>query len=202
MAVTQVAFEIPAAIQKGIDKGIFFRFGGVIRDQAGHIVTHLKEVELPKPESSSKKMLEFAKNNKYILIGTAIATAVAATITYVVVKNKKNEEIKVPKCIVDFNEAFMAYIDAIKNKTVSEDKIDAVMSALDEINKNQNEGKLDITFSVENASLLIDMVKSYTVSFAKANSFNLLESDCDDTNEIISLQRYLNIQKQIFAKCA
>jgi len=71
MAVTQVAFEIPPAIQEGIDKGMFFRFGGVIRDQAGHIVTHLKEVELPKAESSSKKLMEFAKNNKYILIGTA-----------------------------------------------------------------------------------------------------------------------------------
>lgn len=33
--------------------------------------------------------------------------------------------------------------------------------------------------------MLIDMLKSYTVSFAKANSFDLPERDCDDTNEII-----------------
>ena len=54
------------------------------------------------------------KRINILLLGTAIASAIAAGIIYVVVKNKKNKEEKIPKCVVDFNDSFMEYVDAIK----------------------------------------------------------------------------------------
>lgn len=204
MAVAQIAFEIPPIIQKGIDDGILIRFGGVVRDQAGHIVKHLKEVPIPEADGNINQgnIMAFAKKNKYLLIGTVIVTAVAAGVTYVVVRNKKNQKVRIPKCVADFNESFMEYVDSIKKGAVSEEKIDRVMTALEEIKKNQENGNINITFSIENANLLLDMVRNYTIKFAEANSFEILEDAFDKENEIGSLQRYLKIQKRVFERCA
>lgn len=204
MAVTQIAFDIPQAIQEGIDAGELLRFGGVVRDRAGHIVKHLKEVPIPETDSSAGEnaIVEFAKKNKYFIIGTAIASAIAAGIIYVVVKNKKNKGEKIPKCVVDFNESFMEYVDAIKKGAVSEEKIDKVIMALEEIKENQDKENITITFSVENISILLGMVRDYTIKFAEANAFEIQEEDTNSYDELEGLQRYLKIQKQIFKKCA
>lgn len=206
MVVKQVAFEIPDVIQKGIDNGTLFRFGGTVRNAAGHIVKHLDEVLVPIEERkvASKNLMEFVKKNKNIFIGLGVifVVAVATGITYVVVKNKKGEEIKIPKCVADFNEAFMSYIDSIKKENVSKDKIEKVIVALDNIKKEQIEGNIDIEFLIENASLLIDMIKNYTEKLAEGNSFEITDYEPQNAEEIICLQHYLNIQKQVFDQCA
>lgn len=203
MAITQIAFKIPPEIQAGIDAGALLRFGGVVRDRAGHIVKHLEEVSMPEADNSAGEntVVQFAKKNKYFIIGTAIA-AIAAGVIYVVVKNKKNKEERIPKCVADFNESFAEYVDSIKMGAVSEKKIDKVMIALEEIKRNQEKETITITFSVENISLLLGMVRDYTVKFAEANSFEIQEEDIKEYDEIDGLQHYLKIQKQIFEKCA
>ena len=203
MAITQIAFKIPPEIQAGIDAGALLRFGGVVRDRAGHIVKHLREVSMPEADNSAGEntVVQFAKKNKYFIIGIAIA-AIAAGVIYVVVKNKKNKEERIPKCVADFNESFAEYVDSIKMGAVSEKKIDKVMIALEEIKRNQEKETITITFSVENISLLLGMVRDYTMKFAEANSFETLEEDIKEYDEIDGLQHYLKIQKQIFEKCA
>ncbi len=203
MAITQIAFKIPPEIQAGIDAGALLRFGGVVRDRAGHIVKHLEEVSMPEADNSAGEntVVQFAKKNKYFIIGIAIA-AIAAGVIYVVVKNKKNKEERIPKCVADFNESFAEYVDSIKMGAVSEKKIDKVMIALEEIKRNQEKETITITFSVENISLLLGMVRDYTMKFAEANSFETLEEDIKEYDEIDGLQHYLKIQKQIFEKCA
>lgn len=201
MAIKQIAFDIPLAIEKGLEDGTLFRFGGVIRDATGAIVTHLKEVPVPKTKSDA--ILDFAKNNKYVLIGTAVITAIAAVgITYVVVKNKKNEDEKVPKCLIDFNQSFSEYLDSIKSGSVNEEKIDDIISALKEIRKDHENGYLRIDFSIESVNMLLDMIKDYTIKLAKANSFEIPEHDLDYDDKMAELQHYLQIQKQVFEKCA
>lgn len=203
MAITQIAFKIPPEIQAGIDADALLRFGGVVRDRAGHIVKHLEEVSMPEADNSAGEntVVQFAKKNKYFIIGIAIA-AIAAGVIYVVVKNKKNKEERIPKCVADFNESFAEYVDSIKMGAVSEKKIDKVMIALEEIRRNQEKETITITFSVENISLLLGMVRDYTMKFAEANSFETLEEDIKEYDEIDGLQHYLKIQKQIFEKCA
>ena len=66
-------------------------------------------------------VVAFAQKNKYVLIGTAVAVT-ATGIVYIVVKNKKNQEVKIPKCIADFNKAFIEYMDSIRTGAVSEKK--------------------------------------------------------------------------------
>ena len=45
MSLNQVTIEIPLNIQKGLDSGIYKRYGSIIRNSSGHIVKHLKEVK-------------------------------------------------------------------------------------------------------------------------------------------------------------
>lgn len=203
MAVTQIAFDIPPEIQAGIDAGVLLRFGGVVRDKAGHIVKHLEEVSIPEANSSAGEntVIQFAKKNKYFIIGTVLV-AIAAGVIYVVAKNKKNEEEKIPKCVADFNESFTEYVNSIKTGTVSEKKIDNVMMALEQIKRNQEKENIRISFSVENVGLLLGMVRDYTMKFAEANSFEIQEDDIKRYDEIEGLQHCLKIQKQIFEKCA
>ena len=204
MGIAQVAFEITPAVQKGLDNGTLFRYGGVVRDAAGHIATHLKEVPIPEVDSSSalKALSNFAKKNKHAIIGAGIGLCIFGVSTYIVVKNSKNEEVKVPKCIMDFNVVFMEYINSIKNENVTEEIIDKVMMTLDEIQTNQDNGSISIEFSIENVNLLLEMVRDYTMRFAKANKYEILEDDAGEESEIINLKNYLEIQKSIFTECA
>lgn len=204
MAVAQITFEIPLEIQKGIDEGTLIRFGGVVRNQAGQIVKHLREIPVSKVDSNAigSKIMGFAKRNKYFLIGTVIVTALTVGVTYVVVRNKKNEEVKIPKCVVDFNEAFTEYVNSIRKGNVNEEKIEKVMIALEELKMNQENGNINITFSIENTNMLLSMVSNYTIKFAEANSSEIPEADIDKENEINSLQHFLKIQKQIFERYA
>ena len=50
LPIQPVAFLIPPDIQLGLDAGKLVRYGGIIRNQLGHIVTHLKEVPIPSKE--------------------------------------------------------------------------------------------------------------------------------------------------------
>ena len=45
MSLNQVTIEIPLNIQKGLDSGIYKRYGSIIINSSGHIVKHLKEVK-------------------------------------------------------------------------------------------------------------------------------------------------------------
>ena len=215
MSVAQVAFDIPPAIQAGIDAGTLIRYGGVVRDTAGHIVKHLKEIPIPRQANQAAKavpvaaknvgvgtkIMNFAKKNKYLLIGAVIVTAIVGGVTYFVVKSKKGEDevVAIPQCVIDFNTSLMAYINAIRNSKVTEDAIDKVLSAFQKIKDNQDKGVLDGDFSYENAELLIKMIKDYTEKLVQANNLEM-PSDIEIKNDkIIDLQTYLNIQKQVFA---
>lgn len=199
MGVAQVAFDIPPAIQLGLDAGTLIRYGGVVRDQAGHIVKHLKEVPIVENnEGVIKEVMRFAKKNKYaLIIGTAV-TAVIGGITYIIYKNKKGEAVKIPKCVDDFNTALMKYVGAIRKGKVSESDIDRVLTALAEIKINQKNGRLDGEFSFENAELLLEMIKEYTIRLAAANDYEISENLESKNDNIIDLQTYLNVQKDVF----
>lgn len=73
--------------------------------------------------------------------------------------------------------------------------------ALEEIRKNKDEENITMTFSAENISILLSMVRDYTIKFAEANAFEIQKEDTNSYDELEGLQRYLKIQKQIFKKC-
>lgn len=203
MSVTQVAFDIPPLIQQGLLNGTLVRYGGVVRDTAGHIVTHLKEIPVPKADSALKKMGTFIKKNKnpiIIITVSAIALTVAG-ISYVVIKNKNQKEEKIPTCVVSFNEAFTKYVTEIKERNLSESTLDTLLNSIDDIKQTEKSRSITITIPIDNSEVLIGMLKSYTEKLAAANNY-IYETDADSTNEMEQIKRFLTIQKEIFQHCA
>ena len=74
MSLNQVTIEIPLNIQKGLDSGIYKRYGSIIINSSGHIVKHLKEVKAGEP---GQQVVKGLAKNKYVLV-TAIGATVLA----------------------------------------------------------------------------------------------------------------------------
>jgi hypothetical protein len=72
--------------------------------------------------------------------------------------------------------------------------------------KNNENGTISIDFSAEQLNTLVTLVFDYTRKLAEVNAVELNELNepiAVSTNDtIISLQRYLKIQKRIFEKVA
>lgn len=196
MPLLPVAFDIPPFIQEGLANGSFIRYGGVVRDQAGQIVQHLTEVEMITNEGAgiAKRAFSFVKKNKWAI---GVALVAAGGIAWAVSKNRKNQSVRVPKCLVDFDAAFQRYIVSAKDGTINQKIIEDVLVSLEEIRKNQETGKMSIEFSVENARLVIDMVREYTEKLAVANSAEIPTDISESGNAIIDLQQYVERQKDI-----
>lgn len=210
MAIEQVTLYIPDNIKQGLDNGMLVRSGGVVRDLNGKIVTHLKESNVDAEEVkkglkvAGENIVEFASKHKNILIGTgvlAVITIVGAATAYIVNKDKSKDETANIDLAEELNAALCEYLNSIREKTVSSNIIENVLSVLEKIQKEQNNEKIEITFSVDSFTSLMDLIRDYTEKIALANSFNISNFQCEDNN-IQQLKHYLSIQKQVFDNCA
>lgn len=215
MGIEQVAFEIPPAIQVGLDSGSLVRYGGVVRDAAGHIVAHLQEIAITKDVLSGtntsqiveagfnagEKVLGFAKKNKYLIAGVTVAAAVTivGAMVYATAKKKEEKQDGIPSSLVRFNNALLYYVNSIRNGNVTEEGIDNVIRALNEVKRDRETKTLDGNINLQNTDLL-NMIRDYTERLTRANHFFVPKDAYIMRDNIIDLQRYLDIQKQMFAR--
>lgn len=123
------------------------------------------------------------------------AAAGIGTWTYNKVKNHE------PKVITEFRAALKTYIDAIRKGNMSVDKINNLMSALEELKKNKDYKKISIQLTTEELEVLVGRIYEYTVNLAKDNEVDLIADElqiADKGNVIINLQNCLRAQKRIF----
>lgn len=202
METIQVIFEVPRVVQEGINSGALRLFGGVVRNQKGEIVYHLRDV-LEIVEKANTK-------NKMIAAGVGIlGTFAVVSGTYAVYKilNKKNI---LPNVINDFNQSFVEYIIAAKNMEINTDvinKLDDSAELLKDILKNKDkrlnlEGALDL----QQLNELIDSVYRYTLDLIDKNMMEVNEIERSEYFEfgsnIVDLQNYLQLQRKVFDRCA
>ena len=213
MSTAQVDFIIPSDIEQGLQNGTLIRFGGIVRNEAGQIVKHLEEVDdlanedvkenadpaAEEETNSLNPILEFVKENKILIAGAAAIAAAVGGIVYFVRRSKKRKQKAVSQCVADFSQALMAYVDAIRLKCVSQEHIDAVLNALDAIKENMDKGLIDSGFKLENAALLLEMIKDYTEKLADANGYELPDGIELRNDNIVDIRKYLAIQKDVFS---
>lgn len=208
MPVVQDAFFIPDDIATGLATGLYRRIGSVVRyavgPNKGQIVKHLKPIDLNAVEEAQGlgvKSLQFVKRHKK---GTIIAVAGAAAVgagAWVYNKVKNHE----PKVVTEFRAALRVYIDAIREGSMDIDKIDKLMSALEELKKHKDYEKISIQLTTEELEVLVGRIYEYTIKLAEDNDVEL-EADTLNTVEmrnsgtIINLQNYLRAQRKIFEK--
>ena len=184
--IQQVAFEIPAAIAAGIARGEYRQFGGVVRDGAGHIVKHLKPVELAESANQAKQLaqqaIDLAKKNPKAAIG-AVAVAGVAVVggaAYGAVRSIRGEREREEHeaRMAAFNVAFNEYLACLGDEGPTVEKVDALEAAIDAL------ADIGRGFTVEiegdQFKTLVESVSDYTTRLAKANGMK-------DANPILQL---------------
>ena len=207
MALIQVAMEVPDDIALLIDAGELIRRGGVVRDASGHIVKHLKEVDLPDAAEGAEmtqKALAMAKQYKYPLIGIGIAAvaAIGGVVAYKLTTKQKNDaDKKLSEDAVAFNEAMTRYLDSIKDGNLNEGDLEGIIRQVDGLREGLD-GKT-VTHDIDGGQLetLVDMLRTYTEKLAAANGASLREApsveDAGEYGNVILLRHYLGEQQRI-----
>jgi len=223
MAIIQVAYEVTDDVYAALATGVLKRFGSVVRCRTG-IKMHLKEVPIPKTESStvvkaasasataSKSVFSVIKDTvrkhpvAAVVTGVVLGAASAGGIAYGKYKAKKkqtDEKIELPGCVKDFNNAFSAYLDEVRAGNLNESTLDTLIEELNQMKERIGSSESEIVVSAEQLDTLMNIVFDYTRQLAKANSYKVVklrEPETHSTDEAIDgLQECLSIQKQIFA---
>lgn len=207
--IQQVAFEIPPAIAAGIARGEYRQFGGVVRDAAGHIVKHLKVVDIDRDADQAKQLAQqaiaLAKKNPKAAIGAA-AVAVVGGAAYGVVKHikGKKEREEHEARMAAFNIAFNEYLECLGDEDLTVEKIDELEAAIDAL--ADTERGFTVEIEGDQFKALVKSVSDYTTRLAKANGMKatnpilqLFEKKPQDLN---ALRECLATQREILELAA
>lgn len=207
--IVQPTFHIPPDIAVGLLTGDFIRFGGVVRDTAGRLVTYLKEVPPPdKAVAEGAKRAAMTLRNPWVVVGVGVLTLVAVSGGVVLAqkKRRKNAEPIVPDCVQDYTQSLHAYLDAIQAGELDADIVDRLVTDLDAVIAYGEGVDTTVAFSSDQLATLTRVVLEYTTELAKANDFKLdgdgRPSVIADEDDVLDLRRYLELQRQIFRAAA
>ena len=206
MAIVQDAFDIPDDIATGLATGLYRRIGSVVRyavgPNKGQIVKHLKPIDLNAVEESqgvSVKALRFVKEHKKesVIIAAGVAAVGVGAWAYNTIKNRE------PKVVTEFRAALSVYIDAIRQGNMDIEKINNLMTTLEELKNHKDYDKISVQLTTEELEILVGRIHEYTIKLARDNYIELSEQELNTakTNSsatIINLENYLKTQKKIF----
>ena len=212
MPVQQVAFYVPPEIQEKIALGILKQWGGVVRDNKGHIVKHLEPVPF-KPDDTAdvaQKAIALAKSNKNVVIGVgAVAVAAVAAISGLAIKkivdgrNAKAAESAAAALAAEFGEALQEYMEAVQQGSMDEGRIDRLLFAIDALGSGED---AKVTVSLKQMKSLCSTIYDYSVALEKANKVKVVDfkrpkpkSSADAFDDV---RECLLRQKQIFQMVA
>jgi len=207
--IVQPTFHVPPDIAAGLLSGDFIRYGGVVRDTAGRLVIHLKEI--PTPEKAVGEVAKHAAlslKNPWIVVGVGVLTlvAVGGGVVLTVKKRRKDTEPDVPGCVQSYNLSLRAYLEAIQSGSLEAGIIDRLIADLDAVVAYGEQGNTTVAFSPEQLATLTKVVLEYTGELAKVNNVELDEAEATSENAesgvVVNLRRYLEFQRRIFGEAA
>lgn len=192
MAVEQVAFDIPKAIEAGLTSGELVRHGGIVRNAAGHIVKHLDEVPTPKLDKALEHARAFTQNNpKLVIAGVAATVAISGAVVAVSAAKRK----KFNEANEKLDLALGEYLKAIVDQSMNLEVVEALDIALDELRSLTGKQTSDLL-----SSEVLDSLVSYSRDFILHNSPKDLTAT--ETPQVVSLEEYLAQQRQVFNKAS
>ncbi|MEG9294982.1 hypothetical protein V6B33_00850 [Mangrovibacillus sp. Mu-81] len=190
MPIVQDLYKIPDDIMMKISTGENIRYGGVVRNNKGQIVKHLKPIHM------SEAILQYAWNNRDTLIKVGKGGLYIARNYF---KSKKKQD---PDVVGKFREGLKVYLYAVRNGALTMEIISDMMERLGELKIHPNSEKINIVLSVEELDVLLNQMFEYTQKLAGDNAIELTSREKEtlshSMNPIINLQHCLETQKRIF----
>ncbi len=206
--IRQSTFLIPIELEAGLRSGDLIQWGGIVRNQAGQIVKHLKEIDLPPAdEKAGATVVKMFKNPK-VIIGSIVVGALAtgAAVAATARKRKQSAGRGVPEPLANYNAALAAYLEAVREGRLDADIIDRLISALDlAMTFSEADGNITLDFSSRQAQMLVKLVLDSTRQLAEENSLELDElhdQELPPQANVIDLRRHLEVQLKIFGGAA
>lgn len=197
--ISQQTFFIPPEIQAGLAAGDLIQYGGIVRNQVGQIVKHLKVIDLPvdggKAAAAALKLLKDPK----VMAGAAVVAVIAASAGAVAAVRKRKKTL--PECVTEYNASLGAYLEAVRTGSLDADIIDRLISALDAVVAYSDEGgSIALDFSTEQAALLVKLVVDSTKQLAEDNSLELAAlAEPQIGDNVLDFRRHLEVQRKIFS---
>ena len=203
MPVLQTAYYIDDELYKKVLSGELQQFGTVLRS-GGKFVKFLDEVPMPKQskkvaQKAVKKqgsaVFQVVKEHKAVAIGVGVAAAAGGAVAYAFQSKKEEKARQKEKDIRAFEKAMKSYLGAIQKGKLSVRIINNLMESIETLENNKN-----IKLSKGELNVFVDMIYNYTLNLANDNGFDLRQIKKPSSKKnIVDLQRYLDVQKQIFA---
>jgi hypothetical protein len=200
-----VYLDFPEDILVGLANGDFTRFGSVIRNSTS-IVAHLPEVAGP----PSEKVIEdvagaVGKNGKAVLIGIGVTVcAIGGTLLWRRWRKGRAKPSSLASVSL-FNDETVRYLAAMRDGTLSPERVDALILAIDSFVEESKVGDVTLEVSREESEAFLTVVTDYTRRFAEANSVPLdeiPEATSSGGGPIVDLRERLEAQKLIFQRAA
>lgn len=226
MPIIQVSMSISDESLVGLVSGDLVRTGGVVRDAGGHIFEHLKDASKKEVASQGKKIatqtksisidnletsfitkaISVANNNKrktgLIISGVALLGASTVYRVSKITKKKNNKQISEVEENTELNDALNNYITSARKGELTIEIIVNLKKKLTEIRKSED--STVVKLDVKQLQNLIGYISKYTKELAKVNSYEIANKQKDEETEdnVVHLERYLEIQQSIFEKVA
>lgn len=198
MATVLVEMDIPNKLYAEIMTGSATLMG-MVKDSNNHrIKKHIKLV----PTTIKEQALQILKANKnlFIGIGGAIVLLVIGLLTYHKLK-KKNKKYSDKEVL--FANSLKTYLEETKEGKLKYQTLCDLINVLNEIINDKNYSIKNFNLSKKQLNQLTKSIFSYTERLAKANHIKLNNFKKPSKNvegNIINLNHYLTVQKDIFEK--
>lgn len=210
MPVQQIAFDIPPAVASKLLTGEYIQWGGIVRDQAGKIVKHLKPVRVEQAGEQALSVAQavkgIARNNKsaVIVVGVTVAAAAIAGGAAVYRHIKKSKQNAV--AFSELNEALASYMSAIDEGALDVEKLDKAISAIDAVIGRLGGESVNVEIEGETFANLVRVIRDYTERLYDANSSSfggkVIEIPRAASDTLESLRGYLKAQRSMFELAA
>ena len=210
MPVQQIAFDIPSHIASKLLTGEYIQWGGIVRDQAGRIVKHLKPVQIEQAGEQAmnvaKAVKNIARNNKnaVIVVGVAVAAAAIAGGAAVYQHIRKGKQNAVT--FSELNEALAGYMSAIDEGTLDVEKLDRAITAIDAVIERIGGEGARVEIEGETFANLVRVIRDYTERLYEANSSSfdgkVVEMPRANDGTLENLRDYLRAQRSVFELAA
>ena len=198
------SFFIPPEIEAGLVSGDLVQFGGIVRNQLGQIVKHLKPVTTPLADKkTAARVTATLKNPRVIIPSFVVGTVAVAAARW----RKQAGEAGVPQCVRDLNASLSAYVEAVHDGCLDLGTIDQLIRALDAVKAYADEdGRITLDFSTKYAGMLVNIVVDYTKQLAESNAVAVDDLEARESismnGTVVDLRRYPKVQRKIFADAA
>lgn len=194
MAVIQVPVIVPDELAPQVLAGTLKITGAVLRNNKGRIVKHLPTTTLKAKQAvqvAAKGAVNIVKAHPVAAAGVGIGAAAIAGGTYFVRnRTKRNPAVK------QLEYDLVVYIEQLQEQNLTLETIESLLDNLSKVQEKFDLDEVKFKLSAKQINTLINVTYQYTTDLAEANNVEL--NEISKPNNIINLEEYLKIQRDIF----